>query len=231
MITFVRKEAKYFTLKWKLWNKLFEVALLCIFIGIVFIYFSIIGSLTSPEIEKIASIILLFLCLLVIVFIDPLFTQHYALRIIKTISQINLHPDSIPVEISVRPRLCKVIEHMLNKSDDIGLLTIDKDQVRFTGDSIQFSIPFSCIKEIRNNILILFGCRIGGARIELILSAGEPIQTVWLDSCSGKTFWSNTAVANHLAGTLVRHLKEWCVTNNIPENQRPKLPTGLYRLE
>lgn len=70
---------------------------------------------------------------------------------------IGAEHDPFTVQLTLTPRVRSGLRALVEDADDIGWLMLDETALVFAGDSIQLSIPYDKIEEVRSNTIGLRG--------------------------------------------------------------------------
>ncbi|HWX22330.1 MAG TPA: hypothetical protein VN578_20710 [Candidatus Binatia bacterium] len=76
-------------------------------------------------------------------------------------------PGQFIVQLTLVPRLRSGLRALLEDADDIGWLGITESALVFEGDSVQLSVPFEYIQEVRPQTIGWRGLFVCGARLRL----------------------------------------------------------------
>ena len=88
----------------------------------------------------------------------------------------SLHPaagksdDGFIVQLTCSPRIRSGLRAILEDADDIGYLSFTRTELLFQGDSVQLSIPFDQIQQVRPQNIGLRGLFVYGRRIKVVAS-------------------------------------------------------------
>jgi hypothetical protein len=58
-------------------------------------------------------------------------------------------PDGLVVQLTFTPRIRTDLRALLEDADDVGCLTADDTGFKFQGDSVQLSVPFDLVKQVK----------------------------------------------------------------------------------
>ena len=78
--------------------------------------------------------------------------------------------DGFIVQLTLSPRIRSGLRAILEDADDIGYLSFTRTELRFQGDSVQLSIPFDQIQQVRPQNIGLRGLFLYGRRIKIVAS-------------------------------------------------------------
>ena len=78
--------------------------------------------------------------------------------------------DGFIVQLTLSPRIRSGLRAILEDADDIGYLSFTPTELRFQGDSVQLSIPFDQIQQVRPQNIGLRGLFLYGRRIKVVAS-------------------------------------------------------------
>jgi hypothetical protein len=86
--------------------------------------------------------------------------------------------DGVVVQLALSPRIRSGLRAVLEDADDIGLLGFTSDGLRFEGDSVNLSVPFDRIEQVRLHNIGLRGLYICGQRIQLMVSGLAGVDSI-----------------------------------------------------
>ena len=78
--------------------------------------------------------------------------------------------DGFIVQLTLSPRIRSGLRAILEDADDIGYLSFTPTELQFQGDSVQLSIPFDQIQQVRPQNIGLRGLFLYGRRIKIVAS-------------------------------------------------------------
>jgi len=78
--------------------------------------------------------------------------------------------DGFIVQLTLSPRIRSGLRAILEDADDIGCLSFTPTELQFQGDSVQLSIPFDQIQQVRPQNIGLRGLFLYGRRIKIVAS-------------------------------------------------------------
>ncbi len=111
-------------------------------------------------------------------FIPFLLANGYASKLVRRhVSTADMSVDRYTCQIALTPRIHSGLRGFLEDADDIGVLTIGATHVRFEGDSVRFSIPFTHVVVEAENIGIR-AAWISGQKIRLRVRDFGPYESV-----------------------------------------------------
>jgi hypothetical protein len=98
-------------------------------------------------------------------------------RLVRTINpEAHVGPDDFVVQLTVAPRLRTGIRALLEDADDIGHLRFNKSELVFQGDSIELTMPYEQIQDVRRQNIGLRGLYVYGPRIEVIANGVPDVE-------------------------------------------------------
>jgi hypothetical protein len=79
-------------------------------------------------------------------------------------------PNDFIVQLTLTPRIRTGLRAIAEDADDIGRLTIGESELVFQGDSVQLSVPFQRIQQLRPQSAGWRGLFVYGRRVELVVT-------------------------------------------------------------
>lgn len=111
----------------------------------------------------------------------------YVVRLVRSINPAaGTKPDCFVVQLTLWPRIRSGVRAVIDDADDVGLLSFTDSTLVFQGDSINLSIPFDQMKQLRPQNVGLRGRFVYGRRISVAVSGlpnVESLQFVERSSC------------------------------------------------
>jgi hypothetical protein len=103
----------------------------------------------------------------------------YIARLVRSVQPAaGQDPSGFVVQLTLWPRLRKGIRAVLEDADDIGYLTFGSNGLSFRGDSVNLSVPFSSIVEVRPQNIGLRGLFVYGRRIWIVVSGLPNVESI-----------------------------------------------------
>jgi hypothetical protein len=103
----------------------------------------------------------------------------YVARLVRTLRPDNSkNEEGFIVQMTLSPRLRTGFRALVEDADDVGYLTLSASELVFQGDSVQLSIPFDQIQDVRRQNIGLRGLFVYGRRIGLVISGLPNIKFV-----------------------------------------------------
>jgi hypothetical protein len=91
------------------------------------------------------------------------------------------------VQLALTPRLQSGLRSLFEDADDLGLLSVEDSALVFRGDSVQLTVPFSQIQEVRRRNIGLRGLFVYGSRT--VVSVGGLPNVMRLEFAERASLW------------------------------------------
>jgi hypothetical protein len=137
-------------------------------------------------------------------FLLPLgFGNPYVVRLARSLPpNPAMTPSSFVVQLTFSPRLRSGLRALLEDADDIGWLSIGECALSFYGDSVQLSIPFSQIRDVRTESIGWRGLFLYGRPTVVSISGLPNVNTLKLAERASWLLPASRSNARKLYGAL-----------------------------
>ena len=118
-------------------------------------------------------------------------------------SQAACDPNAFIVQIRLHPRLQTGLRALIEDADDIGILSVEADGIRFTGDSLHISLPFTGISEIHPHNVGIRGRFLYGQTTKISTNALEGFTAMEFSERSSLVLPESRRISKALAARLL----------------------------
>ena len=106
--------------------------------------------------------------------------------------------DGFIVQMTLSPRLRSGVRAILEDADDIGFLSFTGNGLRYQGDSVNLSIPFDQLAEVRRQNVGLRGRFVYGRRIKVVVTGLSNVESIEFAERSSWLLPTSRAVTRQL---------------------------------